>query len=166
MPAGCKPSGPFLPTSTVAVSPVSPPSSPGQLSPRGASAIRTRSGRVSRSTAPSPRHLRPSESAALSTCRGGSRRRSTSVAISGSSLPAALAHRTPPAGVPARPGAGAVFVCDILALPLLLPARAPLLARLGVLACEAVFSGPAVHCRLAAAPSPSPCVPLCSFPCL
>ena len=42
---------------------------PGQLSPRGASAIRTRSDRVSRSTVPSPRHLRPSESAPVAAAR-------------------------------------------------------------------------------------------------
>ena len=98
-----------------------------------------------------------------------SRRRPTSVAASGSSLPAALARRASTAGVrrggastarptrsPTRPGA--VLVGDTLALPLPVPARAPLLARLGVLACEAVFPSPAVHRELAA-----PCVPPCSF---
>ena len=74
-----------------AVSPVAPP--PGQLSPGGASAILTRSGWLSTA----PRHLLPS--AALSTGRGASRRRSTSVVASGSSFPAALARRAPPAGV-------------------------------------------------------------------
>ena len=39
-------------------------------------------------------------------------------------------------------------------------ARAPLLARLGVLACEAVFPSPVVLRRLAA-----PCVLQCSLPC-
>ena len=47
--------------------------------------------------------------------------------------------------LPARPGA--VIVDDTRALPLPVPARAPLL---GVLACEAVFPSPAVHRRLAA----------------
>ena len=40
--------------------------------------------------------------------------------------------------LPARPGA--VLVGDTRALPLPVPARTPLLARIGVLACEAVFS--------------------------
>ena len=107
-----------------------------------------------------PRYLRPS--AALST----GRRRPTSVAASGSSLPAALARRAPTGGfrlgrastaqLPTRPGA--VLVGDARALPLPVPARAPLLARLGVLASDAVFPSPAVHRRLAA-----PCVPLCSL---
>ena len=65
-------------------------------SPGGASAIRTRSGSLSTAL----RHLRPSK--ALSIGRGASRRRPTSVAASGSSLPAALARRAPTAGV--RPG--------------------------------------------------------------
>ena len=68
----------------------------GQLSPAGASTVRTRYGRL----ANAPRHLRPPE--ALCTGRGASRRRPTSVAASGSSVPAALARRTPTAGV--RPG--------------------------------------------------------------
>ena len=148
-----------------AVSPVSPSPSPGPFSPGGASVIRARSGRVSTA----PRYLRPS--AALSTGRGASRRRPTSesVAASGSSLPAALARRAPTGGfrlgrastaqLPTRPGA--VLVGDARALPLPVPARAPLLARLGVLASDAVFPSPAVHRRLAA-----PCVPPCSFPCL
>ena len=42
--------------------------------------------------------------------------------------------------LPAHPCA--VIVGDPLALPLPVPARAPLLARLGVLACEAVFPSP------------------------
>ena len=55
---------------------------------------------------------------------------------------------------------GAVLVGAARALPLPVPARAPLLARLGVLACEAVFPSPVVQRRLAA-----PCVLPCSFPC-
>ena len=54
----------------------------------------------------------------------------------------------------------AVLVGDARALPLAVPALASLLARLGVLACEAVFPGPFVLRRLAA-----PCVLPCSFPC-
>ena len=75
--------------------------------------------------------------------------------VMGSSLPTALARRTPTAVVllpeprlhvlPARPGA--VLVGVTRALPLPVPARAALLARLGVLACEAVFPSPAVHRR-------------------
>ena len=128
----------------------------------GASAVRTRYGRLSNA----PRHLRPSE--ALCTSRGTSRRRPTSVAASGSSLPVALARRAPTAGVrrggaltarlPARPGA--VLVGDARALPLAVPARAPFLARLEVLACEAVFPSPVVLRRLEA-----PCAVPCSFPC-
>ena len=61
--------------------------------------------------------------------------------------------------LPARPGA--VHVGAICALPLPVPARAPLLARVGVLACEAVFPSPAVPRWHAAS-----CVPPCSLPCL
>ena len=46
------------------------------------------------------------------------------------------------------------------ALPLPVPAPAPLLARLGVLTCEAVFSRPVLLRRFAA-----PCDLPCSFPC-
>ena len=77
-----------------AVSPVSPSPSPGPFSPGGASVIRARSGRVSTA----PRHFRPSET--LGTGRGASRRRPTSVAASGSSLPAVLARRAPTGGGP------------------------------------------------------------------
>ena len=81
-----------------AVSPQSPPPSPGL---GGASAIRTRSGRLSTA----PRHFQ--RSAALRPGRGASRRRPTSVAASGSSPPAALARRAPtprvPGGASARP---------------------------------------------------------------
>ena len=55
---------------------------------------------------------------------------------------------------------GAVLVGAARALPLPVSASAPLLARLGVLACEAVFPSPVVQRRLAA-----PCVLPCSFPC-
>ena len=64
-----------------------PSSFPWPALPGGASAVRTRSGRLSNA----PRHLRPSE--ALSTGRGASHRRPTSAAASGASLPAALAPR-------------------------------------------------------------------------
>ena len=90
---GGSPSGP--PSEVGAVSPQSPPPSPGPHSMGGgASAIRTRYGRLSNA----PRHFLPSE--ALCTCRSASRRRPASVAASGSSLPAALARRAPTAGVP------------------------------------------------------------------
>ena len=80
--------------------------------PWGASAVRTRYGRLSTA----PRHLQVS--AAL--CSGASRRQPTSVAASGSSLPAAFARRAPTAGVPggatARPSQGcspsAYAICD------------------------------------------------------
>ena len=52
---------------------------------------------------------------------------------------------------------GAVLVGAARALPLPVPAPAPLLARLGVLACEAVFSRPVLLRRFAA--------PCDSFPC-
>ena len=126
------------------------------------SAVCTRYGRLSTA----PQHLLLSN--ALCTGRGASRRRPTSVAASGSSLPAALARRAPTAGV--RPGgaltarprrsAGCGPRGRHLGPPLSVPARAPLLARLGVLACEAVFPSPVVLRRLAA-----PCVLPCSFPC-
>ena len=73
-----------------------PSSFPWPAFPGGASAVRTRYGRFSTA----PRHLQLSD--ALCTGRGASRRRPTSVAASGSSLPAALARRAPTAGV--RPG--------------------------------------------------------------
>ena len=61
--------------------------------PGGGSAVRTRYGRLSNA----PRYLELSE--ALCTGRGASRRRPTSVAASGSSLPSALARRAQTAGV-------------------------------------------------------------------
>ena len=105
------------------------PPSAGLLSPEGASAIATRSGRLSTA----PRHLRPPE--ALSTDRRGacrdSRRRPTSQAVAawGSSIPAALARRVPSDSprlgstrekprqyvLPARPGA--VIVHDMISKP-------------------------------------------------
>ena len=125
-----------------------------------------RSGRLSNA----PRHLRLSD--ALCTGRGASRRLPTSVAASGSSLPAALARRAPTTGV--RPG-GALTARPPRSAgrgprerrpgpptssARAAAARAPLLARLGVLACEAVFPSPVVLRRLAA-----PCVLPCSFLC-
>ena len=56
-----------------------------------------------------------------------------------------------------QPGAG--LEGAIWALPLPVPARASLLARLGILACEAEFPSLAIPRRLEA-----PCVPPCSFP--
>ena len=85
------------------MSPVSPPPSPGQLSPGGASVISTRSGRLSTA------HCHLWCCKALSTGSGASRRRPAAAAASGSSLPAALARSAPTAGVrpcgasPARP---------------------------------------------------------------
>ena len=120
------------------------------------SAIRTRYGRLSNA----PRHLRPS--AALSTGRGASRRRQTSVAASGSSLPAALARRAPTAGV--RPGGASTARPTRSAgsgpcgRHLRSRARASPSLSLGVLACEAVFPRPSVHRRRAA-----PCVPCVPF---
>ena len=51
----------------------------------------------------------------------------------------ARALRPEGVGPPGRTRPGAVLVDDTLALPLPVPARAPLLAQLGVLACEAAF---------------------------
>ena len=111
-----------------AVSPVSPPPSPGQLSPGGASVISTRSGRLSTA------HCHLWCCKALSTGSGASRRRPAAAAASGSSLPAALARRRGSARaeprlhvLPARQGV--VIVGDTRALPLPVPARAPLLVR-------------------------------------
>ena len=70
-----------------AVSPVSPPPSPGPHSLWGASAVRTRYGKLSTA----PRHLQLCK--ALCTGRRAPRRRPQSVAASGPSLPAALARR-------------------------------------------------------------------------
>ena len=103
----------------------------------GASAIRTRSGRLSAA----PHHLRPSET--LSTGRGASRRRPTSVAASGSSLPAALARRAPTAG--SRPGGASTARPARSAgsgpcVPG--PARAPLLAGLGSRLVRRCFQAP------------------------
>ena len=91
--------------------------------PGGASALRTRYGRLSNA----PRHLRSSE--ALCTGRGASRRRPTSVAASGSSLPAALARRAPKAGV--RPGGA------LTARPPRSAGRGPRGRRSGPPACSA-----------------------------
>ena len=116
----------------------------------GASAIRTRSGRLSAA----PHHLRPSET--LSTGRGASRRRPASVAASGSSL------TRPDGGGPHGRSLDSTFCPLGRERSLCSWARAsPSLSRFRVQACEAVFPSPAVHRRLAA-----PCVPPCSFPCL
>ena len=72
-------------------------------------------------------------------------------------LGSARAVPRPPV-LPARPGA--VLVGDARAFPLPVPALVPLLALLGILACESVFPSPVVLRRLA-----GPCVLPCSVIC-
>ena len=115
---------------TNAITKTSP--SPGPLSPGGASAIRTPLAVCPLFPATSlrgPEHRSRRVPSPANICGG------FWLFTSGG----ARALRPEGVGPPGRTRPGAVLVDDTLALPLPVPARAPLLAQLGVLACEAAF---------------------------
>ena len=148
-----------------AVSPVSPPPSPSPSSPGGASAVRTRSERLSTA----PHHLRPPE--APSPGSGASRRwlplpPEAAPRRRGSAREVPRLHVLPPPEaallltLPAavlEPRPGVVIVGDSRALC----TREPVSARLGVVACEVVYPSTVVDNHPVAL-----CVPPCSFSCL
>ena len=144
---------------------VSPPPSPSPSSPGGASAVRTRSERLSTA----PHHLRPPE--APSPGSGASRRwlplpPEAAPRRRGSAREVPRLHVLPPPEaallltLPAavlEPRPGVVIVGDSRALC----TREPVSARLGVVACEVVYPSTVVDNHPVAL-----CVPPCSFSCL